>query len=177
MNDQGERSPYSERGSNLWVCAPSTDTARDPRQGITTTGNDDVYVDKFGGTSASTPIVSGVVALVRSVDTDLTWRDVKLILAASARKNDADNTGWEDGALKYGSTTERYHFSHEYGFGVVDAKAAVDLADGWTPAAHVRESGRRLGHQSQPEYPRLPRRRVPRQHRQHPGQQHPHHGF
>ena len=57
---------------------------------------------------------------------------MKLILAASARKNDPDNTGWEDGALQYGSDTERYHFNHEYGFGVVDAKAAVDLADGWT---------------------------------------------
>ena len=68
---------------------------------------------------------------MRSANTALTWRDVKLILAASARQNDPDNTGWEDGALKYGSDTERYHFNHEYGFGVVDGKAAVDLADGW----------------------------------------------
>ena len=57
---------------------------------------------------------------------------MKLILAASARQNDADNTSWEDGALQYGSDTARYHFNHEYGFGVVDAEAAVDLADGWT---------------------------------------------
>ena len=136
VNDQGQRSAYSEEGANLWVCAPSNDSARD-RPAITTTTNDDFYKDSFGGTSAATPIVSGVAVLVRSANTDLTWRDVKLILAASARQNDAANTGWEDGALQYGSDTdgsdtERYHFNHEYGFGVVDAKAAVDLADGWT---------------------------------------------
>ena len=131
VNDQGQRSVYSEEGANLWVCAPSRDSTRD-RHGITTTDNDDLYRDDFGGTSAATPIVSGVVALVRSANTALTWRDVKLILAASARQNDADNTGWEDGALQYGSDTERYHFNHEYGFGVVDAKAAVDLAATWT---------------------------------------------
>ena len=63
-----------------------------------------------------------------------TWRDLKLILAASARKNDAANSGWVEGARKYGagSATDRYHFNHEYGFGVVDAKAAVDIARGWT---------------------------------------------
>ena len=131
VNDQGQRSAYSEQGANLWVCAPSNDSARD-RHGITTTDNDDFYTNSFGGTSAATPIVSGVAALVRSANPNLSWRDVKLILAASARKNDSDNTGWEDGALQYGSDTERYHFNHEYGFGVVDAKAAVDLADGWT---------------------------------------------
>ena len=39
-----------------------------------------------------------------------------------------------EGARKYGagSATDRYHFNHEYGFGVVDAKAAVDIARGWT---------------------------------------------
>ena len=57
---------------------------------------------------------------------------MKLILAASARKNDAGNSGWADGALQYGSGTQRYHFNHEYGFGVVDADAAVDLAADWT---------------------------------------------
>ena len=131
VNDQGKRSTYSEEGANLWVCAPSRDSTRD-RHGITTTDNDDLYRDSFGGTSAAAPIVSGVAALVRSANSDLTWRDVKLILAASARQNDADNTGWEDGALQYGSDTETYHFNHEYGFGVVDAEAAVDLVDGWT---------------------------------------------
>ena len=139
VNDQGERSAYSEEGANLWVCAPSNDRTRD-RHGITTTDNDDFYRNSFGGTSAATPIVSGVVALIRKANSNLTWRDVKLILAASARQNDPDNTGWEDGTLKYGSDTERYHFNHEYGFGVVDAKAAVDLADGWTKLPTLTEA-------------------------------------
>ena len=69
----------------------------------------------------------------------MTWRDVKLILAASVRKNDPDNTGWEQGALKYGSSTDRYNFNHEYGFGMVDAKAAVDLAPTWTNVRDLRE--------------------------------------
>ena len=71
---------------------------------------------------------------MRQANPSLTWRDLKLILAASARKNDPTNTGWKDGARKYTSTsaTDRYHFNHEYGFGVVDAKAAVDMAKGWT---------------------------------------------
>ena len=30
------------------------------------------------------------------------------------------------------SSTDRYHFNHEYGFGVVDAKGAVDLSKRWT---------------------------------------------
>ena len=139
VNDQGERSAYSEEGANLWVCAPSNDRTRD-RHGITTIDNDDFYRNSFGGTSAATPIVSGVVALIRKANSNLTWRDVKLILAASARQNDPDNTGWEDGTLKYGSDTERYHFNHEYGFGVVDAKAAVDLADGWTKLPTLTEA-------------------------------------
>ena len=76
--------------------------------------------------------MSGVAALLRGAYPDLTWRDVKLILAGSARKNDSTNAGWEEGALEYGSTTQKYHFNHEYGFGVVDAKAAMGLAAGWT---------------------------------------------
>ena len=69
---------------------------------------------------------------MRAANTSLTWRDVKLILAGSARKNDTSNTGWEQGALEYGSSTQRYDFNHEYGFGVVDAGAAETLADSWT---------------------------------------------
>ncbi len=131
------RSSYSEVGANLWICAPS-DGRNAP--GITTTDNLGKYASSFGGTSAATPIVSGVVALVRSANLDLTWRDVKLILAASARKNDPTNTGWVDAGLLYGSDTDRYHFNHEYGFGMVDADAAVELANDWTNVPSMRET-------------------------------------
>ena len=142
VNDQGLRSYYSERGSNLWVCAPSNDdrTFEPDRQEIASTSSYSRYTGNFGGTSAAAPQVSGVAALVRKANSSLTWRDVKLLLAASARKTDPTNDGWDDnpssgwhdGALKYGSTTERYSYSHHYGFGVVDAKAAVGLAENWT---------------------------------------------
>ena len=130
VTDHGVRSHYSEQGANLWVCAPSG--ASYLPAAITTTLNDGRYRNTYGGTSATAAIVSGVAALLRGAYADLTWRDVKLILAGSARKNDPSNTGWEEGALQYGSATERYAFNHEYGFGVVDAGAAMDLAAGWT---------------------------------------------
>ena len=130
VSDQGIRSSYSEQGANLWVCAPSGDSGRG-RQGLVTTDNAHRYVDDFSGTSAATPIVSGVVALVRQANPELSWRDVKLVLAASARRNDPDNSGWQDGAVQYGAVSERYTFNYAYGFGVVDAQAAVDLAQDW----------------------------------------------
>ena len=142
VNHNDVKTAYSETGANLWVCAPSGDGTRG-LPGIATTRNGDRYTASFSGTSASTPIVSGVAALVRAVNSNLSWRDVKLILAASARKNDASNRGWEQGARKYSptgeSTSARYNFNHEYGFGVVDAGAAVALAQTWTPLPTMRE--------------------------------------
>ena len=130
VDERGFRSFISEMGANLWVCAPS-DVLSSVSRAIVTTENSDRYRNSFNGTSASAPMVAGVAALLRQANPELTWRDLKLILAASARKNDEENTGWEDGALQYGSSTERYHFNHEYGFGVVDAGAAVELARDW----------------------------------------------
>ena len=136
VNYKDTRAAISELGANLWVCAPTQGifplATGIPQPGILTTDNGDRYVANFSGTSASAPIVSGVIALVRAANPNLTWRDAKLILANSARKNDAGNTGWQEGALKYGSITDRYSFNHEYGFGVVDAGAAVTLAGTWT---------------------------------------------
>lgn len=135
VNELDTRAVYSETGANLWVCAPSWDRGEGEAEyrGIVTTENSDRYADDFSGTSASTPAVAGVAALLRQANPFLTWRDLKLILAASARKNDPANHGWEDGAVKYGSDSETdvYHFNHEYGFGMVDAAAAIELAKEW----------------------------------------------
>ena len=129
VNYNDVRASYSDVGAALWVCAPSGDI-RSGLPGVTTTLNGDRYNDAVTGTSAATPIVSGVAALVRAANPELTWRDVKLILAASARKSDAANSGWQQGATKYGGTGN-YDFNREYGFGVVDAGAAVALAKQW----------------------------------------------
>ena len=141
VNDHDTRSIYSEMGTNLWVCAPSDDRGEDYK-GIVTTENSDRYYEEFDGTSAAAPVVAGVAALLRDANPDLTWRDLKLILAGSARKNDPDNAGWQEGARKYGSASasDRYHFNREYGFGMVDAGAAVDLAKRWITAPPLQES-------------------------------------
>ena len=120
-------------GDNLWVCAPS--------HAVTAVLNNGYEL--YGGTSVAAATVSGVAALVRSANTELTWRDVKLILANSARQNDIQHEKWSTGAQQYGGGTDRYHFNPNYGFGVVDAAAAVALAKSWTnlpPMTEVHKS-------------------------------------
>lgn len=121
------RAGYSEPGANLLVVAPSGGRGG----GILTTDNTgpsgyddgDTY-DNFSGTSAATPVVSGVVALLLEKRPDLGWRDVQQILALTATPVDFDE-GWSRNAAGYWA-------SHEYGFGRVDASAAVRLAEQWT---------------------------------------------
>ena len=139
VNYNDVRSQYSERGANLWLCAPSGEVLGSGLPQITTTASRNGHTTRFGGTSAATPTVAGVVALMRAANDELTWRDVKLILAASARRNHAGQSDWQQGALKYQSASEHYWFNHSYGFGVVDAHAAVTLAEDWKLVLPWRE--------------------------------------
>ncbi len=125
----GKKSVFSEEGVNLWVCAPGSD--------IVTTDNNNEYV-VTSGTFLSASQVAGVAALLREVNGELSWRDIKLILAGSARQNDVSDISWETGAVKYGSDTERYKYNPKYGFGVVDAEAAVELARSWKGVGEMR---------------------------------------
>lgn len=121
------RAGYSEPGANLLVVAPSGGRGA----GILTTDNTgssgyapgDVY-ENFSGTSAATPIVSGVVALLLEKRPDLGWRDVQQILALSASPVDFSEDKWSRNGAGY-------WVSHDYGFGRVDAEAALKLAEGW----------------------------------------------
>lgn len=144
VNDKGIKSSYSEEGANLWVSSPGgefcdthtiTTTDRTGDRGFNLNATTTDYVNKaytrcMNGTSAAAPGVSGVVALILAANPALAWRDVKLILAESARQNDQFDAGW---FLTGGS--KKYHFNHKYGFGVANAAAAVALAK--TPWVNV----------------------------------------
>jgi subtilisin-like proprotein convertase family protein/subtilisin family serine protease len=136
-DDQGQRATYSEPGACLLCVAPSGD---DYHQGITTTdwsgangyntnGSGDLadlkYTEGFGGTSASAPLTAGVIALMLEARPQLGWRDVKEILIRTARKTDPGDADWTNNAAGF-------HFNHDYGAGLVDARAAVSTAGIWT---------------------------------------------
>jgi len=122
VDDDGRAPLYAEPGANLLVCGPSGNA----ETAITTTDVQNGFRSDFSGTSASTPMVSGAAALILSANPELTWRDVRLILANSARQNDPLDSGWIPG------TGGRRPFNPLYGFGAADAQAAVALARTWS---------------------------------------------
>lgn len=137
VDEQGNHSAYSEVGAPLIVCAPSSGTGT--RRISTTdimgeegynskTFKDDYenqnYTKNFGGTSAAAPIVSGVAALMLEANSGLGWRDVRIILAKSAHPTDLSDPDWSINGIGM-------KINHKYGFGVVDALAAVTMAKEW----------------------------------------------
>ena len=112
FNASGERASYASVGSNLWISAPAGEYGSDypaiittdqmgrnrgydvlfPR-GLTldeTVNADGHYISSFNGTSAAAPNASGAIALLLSAHPGLTWRDIKHILARTARHIDPD---------------------------------------------------------------------------------------
>lgn len=137
----GSITTYSSYGAQLLVAAPAAAVTSD-RLGVGV-GYDGLdngdYTNRFSGTSAATPVVTGVIALMLEANPGLGWRDVQSILALSAmglpgtysglpaaaegsrwQWNGADH--WNGGGL---------HFSEDYGFGIVQAYPAVRLAEAW----------------------------------------------
>jgi subtilisin-like proprotein convertase family protein len=89
------------------------------------------YTGSFNGTSASAPMVSGIVALMLEANPHLGYRDVQEILASSARQTGPVEDCWQiNGAGTWNGGG--LHVSHQYGYGLVDAHAAVRLAETWT---------------------------------------------
>ena len=86
---------------------------------------------QFGGTSAAAPIVSGVVALMLDANPYLGYRDVQEILAYSARQTSVTSGYQYNGATNWNGAG--LHFSNDFGAGLVDAHAAVRLAETWGP--------------------------------------------
>jgi kexin len=78
----------------------------------------------FGGTSASSPMVAGVICLLLNVRPDLTWRDVQAIIVSSSSPIDPTSNTWKtNGAGR--------SFSHSYGFGKIDTERIIETARSW----------------------------------------------
>ncbi|MDA0976568.1 MAG: S8 family serine peptidase, partial [Proteobacteria bacterium] len=88
------------------------------------------YTSSFNGTSAAAPSVAGGVAVLLGEYPDLTWRDVKHIIANTARKNDSTRSYTRNSLVQYDWITNAAGYSHHfwYGFGAFDVGAALDFA-------------------------------------------------
>ena len=121
-----------QQGLNMWLGAPS---AGEHQKMVTTNlicDGSNGYRDDFGATSGAAPTVAGVILLLRQAYPELTWRDVKLILAESARKIINDGKAYRTTGRLYSDPTKEQKYENRKGFGLVDADAALKLAKTWT---------------------------------------------
>lgn len=112
---------YNERGSAMLAVAHSSGNTRN----ITTTNTSSTYTSNFGGTSSSSPLAAGAIALALEANPALTWRDVQALIVQTARKNDPEDSYW----TVNGAGSE---VNERFGFGAIDAGALVSAALDWT---------------------------------------------
>lgn len=100
------------------------------------------YTGDFGGTSSASPVVAGVAGLVLSANPDLTYAEAIEIINGTAENIDEANGQYVDG------------FSPFYGFGRVDADAAVLAALATVePPTEGKIAPRGIAAPSDPGYP------------------------
>lgn len=134
IDNLGEKSEYSQAGANVFIGAPSNGGSL----GIVTTdrpgdkGYDPSdYTFDFGGTSSAAPLVSGVIALMLEANPNLGYRDVQEIIARTAKKVDPTDSDWTTNGAGL-------HINHKFGFGMINAAAAVNMARTWNNLAPVQ---------------------------------------
>ena len=135
-NSQGYKSSYAQVGisndNELLCLAPTNDYTVNGHgnAGITTTDrtgslgyNPNDYTNTFGGTSSACPLVVGIIALIAEANPNLTAPEIKAIIAQTCDKIGTTPLG--------GFITAVYNaegWSSDYGYGKINAKAAVELA-------------------------------------------------
>lgn len=163
LNAIGESASYSSTGANLWISSFGGEFGSDTPAMITTdrmgcakgfsvssssfafdagTNSENSncnYTATFNGTSSAAPVLSGVIALILNANPQLTWRQVKYILAKTAVP-----VKFETGSIthplssvlpsgyewdqKWITNAAQFKFHNWYGFGKVDVDEAVNLA-------------------------------------------------
>jgi hypothetical protein len=133
VTDSGLSPDYAEDCAALITSAPSSGGTK----GIHTADLSGLKgydagecTSRFRGTSASAPMVAGVVALALQANSELGWRDVQHILVHASQPLSSDSAQRNGAGLYY---------SHRFGFGLLNATTAVRLAIGWNPVEPATE--------------------------------------
>ena len=78
------------------------------------------YTYAMNGTSAATPMVSGIIALTLQACPNLSYRDIRWLIAHTAKRVDKQNSTWVQNAAGL------WH-SIDYGYGKINAKGMIAL--------------------------------------------------
>ncbi|MCW1916012.1 S8 family serine peptidase [Luteolibacter sp. GHJ8] len=125
------RSPYSDFGNGVDICAPggsgSGDMVTVDRMGSAGYNPSSNYHVGFNGTSSATPVAAGVAALILSAQPTLTRQQVTTRLINSSDHIDTGNVTYDGNG---------HH--NWYGYGRVNAFAALAAADSTAPTVAVQ---------------------------------------
>ncbi|KAJ3446892.1 s8 family serine peptidase [Anaeramoeba flamelloides] len=127
INNDGGHSYYSNIGSAIVVSGVSSGYNGDNDYiGIRTTDRASTTscTNDFGGTSSACPLVAGVVALILEANPKLNYWQVQQILIETATRDNLPTENWIQ-------NSKGYHYHRHFGFGLVDASAAVEAALEW----------------------------------------------
>ena len=116
---------YSESCASSIATTYSSGSKRLKERKVVTTDLHGKCTDQHTGTSASSPMAAGIIALVLEANPELNWRDVQHITIRSAKpEGNLKATDWTQNAVGL-------KFSHAFGFGLMDAGKMTKLAKDW----------------------------------------------
>jgi len=124
-SENGKIPWYSEPCSSSIASTFSSGSKQFNERKITTTDLYGKCTNSHTGTSASSPMAAGIVALALEVNPELNWRDVQHLTVRTSRpRGKLEARDWSDNGVGLS-------FSHSFGFGLMDAGAMVKLAKRW----------------------------------------------
>jgi len=115
---------YSEQCSSTLATTYSSGSSRAGERKVITTDLHGRCTSSHTGTSASSPMAAGIIALVLEANPLLSWRDVQHIVVRSAKKANLQADDWKTNAAGF-------NVSHAFGFGLMDAGKMVEMAENW----------------------------------------------